>query len=328
MAKLIVIVCCLASFAVAREPINVWLDVDTSAGLIKPRVKDVDDGLALVQAFHSPEINIRGVSVCFGNAPLAEALPIAREITRRFGPSGLGVFSGAAAAADLGVENDATRALAKELEQRQLTILALGPVTNVATVLKNRTDLRGKVRQIVVCAARRPGFGFYVPDRPEAVLPDANFEKDAPAMQLLLDSGVQIVFAGYESSCDTWLSREDLESIAGKSESGKWVRDVSQDWIARWESMRGPRGFNPFDTLCVGYITHPGLLQTIEVSAHITTGPDDRAGTGLAATRPTKPYLIAEPHQGNAVKHIYCTSAKPEFRQTLLARLVGPPAKE
>jgi pyrimidine-specific ribonucleoside hydrolase len=278
----------------------------------------------MIQAFRSPEIRVRGVSVSFGNTDLERAVPIAKEIARRFGPTDLTVSAGAASSDELGQANDATRALIAELEQRELVVLALGPVTNVATVVRLRQDLCGKIRKIVVCAARRPGFGFYIPGRPDAVLPDANFEKDVPAMQVLLDSGIPIVFAGYEVSCDTWISRDDLARIARSGPGGEWIAQTSEAWITRWEKLRGPRGFNPFDTLCVAYVTHPELIELIHVSAHITTGPDDRAGTGLPATRPTKPYLIAEPANASDARHVYCTLAKPQFRDVLIERLCDP----
>ena len=65
------------------EPIPVWIDTDPAVG--EPE-RDVDDGLALVQAFHSPELDIRGVSVVFGNAPLDRGLPIARRLVGEYGP--------------------------------------------------------------------------------------------------------------------------------------------------------------------------------------------------------------------------------------------------
>lgn len=327
MARMIVIALMAISAAsvLRAEPIDVWLDVDTANGVVaNGRPRDVDDGLAMIMAFHSPKLKVHGVSVVFGNADLDAAFPIAQEIARRFGPKGLQVYSGAASGADLGTETDATRALTRALEQRRLHILALGPVTNVATVLKNRPDLAKQIPQIIVCAARRPGFGFYMPGRPDVVFPDANFEKDVPAMQILLDSGVPIVFAGYEVSCDTWISRADLDELAQRSETGKWIRDTSQAWLNRWETQRGPKGFNPFDTLCVGYLTHPQLIETIPVTAHITTGPDDRAGTGVPATRPTKSYLIAEPAAQPAARHLYCTLAKPGFHDVLIEHLRAP----
>jgi len=72
----------------APAPQAVWIDTDPAVG--EPD-RDVDDGLALVQAFRSPELDIRGVSVVFGNAPLDRGLPIARRLVRDFGPPRLRV---------------------------------------------------------------------------------------------------------------------------------------------------------------------------------------------------------------------------------------------
>ena len=60
---------CVSIAVRAAEPqkvTDVWLDVDTATG-----IGDVDDGLMLIQSFHSPEVKIRGISVVFGNAPTA-----------------------------------------------------------------------------------------------------------------------------------------------------------------------------------------------------------------------------------------------------------------
>src|SRR5260370_16915488 len=102
---------------------SVWIDTDPS---VLRGAHEVDDGFALLQAFHSQELCIRGVSIVFGNAPIATALPIGQEIVRRFGPAGMPVYSGAAGAQELGTETDASRAIAKPLKPERLTILALG----------------------------------------------------------------------------------------------------------------------------------------------------------------------------------------------------------
>ncbi len=70
-----------------NEIAEVWIDTDTAIGV--PGA-DVDDGLALIQAFHSPELRVRGVSAVFGNAPLATTHPIASEVVERFGPPAVG----------------------------------------------------------------------------------------------------------------------------------------------------------------------------------------------------------------------------------------------
>jgi hypothetical protein len=87
------------SIAEAAPPIAVWLDVDPAIGIENG---EVDDGLAMIQAFHSPEIAVRGVSVVYGNTTFENAVPIARELVERFGAPGLGVFPGASDATQLG----------------------------------------------------------------------------------------------------------------------------------------------------------------------------------------------------------------------------------
>src|SRR5262245_51699561 len=110
-----------------HSPIPVWFDVDCAIGL--PQA-DVDDGLALVQACHSPRVKVVCVSAGSGNAPLANAVLRGREVASRFGPPSLQVHPGAASAADRGKETDAVRAMAEALRRDRLTILALGPVTS------------------------------------------------------------------------------------------------------------------------------------------------------------------------------------------------------
>ena len=60
----------------AQARIPVWIDTDPS---VERGGHEVDDGFALVQAFHSPELEIRGVSVVFGNAPLPKAWEIGKK---------------------------------------------------------------------------------------------------------------------------------------------------------------------------------------------------------------------------------------------------------
>ena len=133
-------------------PIPVWIDTDPAVGV---KDRDVDDGFALVQAFNSPEVAVRGVSVVFGNAPLPEGWLIGGRIVERFGAAGLKAYRGAASAAERGTETDASRALTAALRAEPLVVLALGPATNVATVLVNHPELAPRIVRIVAVAGRR-----------------------------------------------------------------------------------------------------------------------------------------------------------------------------
>lgn len=310
----------LAILIIAGDPapMDVWLDVDTANG-----VGDVDDGLMLIQCFHSPELMVRGVTVLFGNTTLERAVPIAREITSKFGPSGIEPQSGAAGPEDLGKETAAVRAMAAELDRRRMTILAVGPATNVASLLKLRPDLAHRVDRIVMVAARRPGQKFVTSQRQIRPHPDANFEKDPAGMQVVLDSNVPLVFAPWEVSSHVWLSREDLDNLQKSGGSGEWIARTSQYWLKLWAVGIDERGFNPFDTLAAGYVTHPQLIESMPVRVRIVEDLDDRATDVERAAGKTKPYLIVGPPGGEGREALYCVRPKPQFHDVLLQRLRG-----
>ena len=195
----------------APSRVAVWIDTDPAIG---EKERDVDDGLALVQAFRSPELEIRGVSVVFGNAPLDRGLPIARRIVRSVGPPRLQVLAGAASAADAKVETEASRALATALRAAPLTILALGPATNVATTLAKHPELASRVTRIIAVAGRRPGQRFTTGTSNARGHRDFNFELDPGSFQVLLDSNAEVVLAPFEISSKIWLTGSDLDRLA------------------------------------------------------------------------------------------------------------------
>ncbi|MBY0587940.1 nucleoside hydrolase [bacterium] len=310
----------------AAEPVDVWLDVDTANG-----VGDVDDGLMMIQCFHSPEIAVRGVSVLFGNASLDQAMPIAREICRKFGPAGIEPQAGSSSAEDRGQPTDAVKALAKELERRPLVILAVGPATNIATLLATRPDLGPRITKLIMVAGRRPKQRFVTSPRQWQPHPDANFEKDVEGMRVILASSVPLVLAPWEVSSHVWLSRADLERMRNISPSGEWIARTSQYWLTLWEASIDERGFNPFDTLAAGYVTHPDLIESMNVRVEIVEDLDDRALPKEKAQGKTKHYMLVHEAGDSGREAIYCYRPKAAFHDLLVDRLAGthvvvPPA--
>nr|MDQ2899082.1 nucleoside hydrolase [Acidobacteriota bacterium] len=270
--------------------VAVWIDTDPS---VARGGHEVDDGFALIQAFHSPELSIRGVSVVFGNAPVDEAFPIGQRLVRDFGPQGLLVHRGAGSADDRGKETDASRALAAALAREDLTILALGPVTNIATALQRHPELARKIRQVVAVAGRRPNQRFSASPSAKPFR-DFNFEMDARAFQVLIDSGVPLVLAPWELSSKVWMRGEQLAKLRGADRSVAWVLDAAEDWLAFWKKSFGVDGFNPFDTLAVGYVKKPRDFTCENLPIQIQTHPDG------------KPYLILDRAIDSKHSALYC----------------------
>lgn len=313
-----------ATTARAAEPparTDVWLDMDLANG-----VGDVDDGVMFIQALHSPELDIRGVSVVFGNSDLDKAEHVAKQIIARFGPPGMVAHRGAAAATDLGTETDAVRAMAKALRERPMTIAAVGPVTNVGSLLRLHPDLAPRIERVIVVAGRRPGQSFLLDefkDKSKAAPPDFNFELDPEAMRVIIASKVRLVMAPWEVSSRVWITRDDLAALALRSDAGAWLDRTSQYWLDRWERGLGVAAFNPYDTLAIGWLTHPSLVRGFEARATIEQGPDDGATTGTSAGRGTKPYLHARPASDGEANALYLFAADRAFKPLLLDTLAG-----
>lgn len=300
----------------------VWIDTDPAIG--EPD-RDVDDGLALIQAFHSPELDIRGISVVFGNAPLDRGLPIGRRIVRQFGPRGLRVYSGAAAAG--GAETDASRALAAALRAAPLTILALGPATNVATVLERHPDLAARMVRVIAVAGRRPGQRFTTGTTNRQGHRDFNFELDPHAFQVLLDSRVDLVLAPFEISSKVWIDASDLDRLASSgSRAARAVVEPSRRWLALWTRLFGVAGFNPFDTLAIAYAISSDGFRCDRLPARIDTLADDVTEPGVQGVRvDRKPYLLVADGLDGSGRATYCSEAPSGFKPQLLARLIGAP---
>lgn len=297
----------------------VWIDTDPSIGLPN---KDVDDGLALIQAFHCPELAVRGVSAVFGNASLDQSFPIAQDVTARFGPPGLTVYSGAANAAELGQETAASRALEAALKREKLTILVLGPATNIATVLKNHPELSARIIEIVAVAGRRPGQRFTTGTENHKAHRDLNFELDPAAFQVLLDSPAPLTLAPFEVSSKVWIGKSDLDRLARGGPAGRYLAHAARGWLKLWRDVFKVQGFNPFDALAVGRLVSPKLIHCEPLQARIETLPNDVTEEKMQGTRAaSKPYLLATPLSAAGRRVLYCFQPEASFKEDLLRRL-------
>jgi pyrimidine-specific ribonucleoside hydrolase len=132
---------------------KVWFDTDLMIGMPDKTPREVDDGITLIMA-KQPQIEIVGIS----SLPMwitATMLSI-KDFKWHHKGAAIPVYKGSPAD-DLGVENDGTRALYEALKKEKLTILALGPMTNIATLIQNHPDI---IQKISICAARTPGLLF------------------------------------------------------------------------------------------------------------------------------------------------------------------------
>lgn len=279
--KIFLLILFLASQVQAQT--KVWFDTDIMIGMPDKEAREVDDGITLIMALKQPQIEIVGISnityVDYGYGVIQKILNWHNK------GKAIPVYKGSAYANDLGTENDGTRALYEALKKEKLTILALGPMTNVATLVKNHPDIIPQIERVVICAARTPDLPFN-PGNGKLNVFDYNYEFDTASMDVLLNSTIPLEFAGYEPSSYTHIGNIDLASLDRTNEADKWLFDVVQPWMELNEKYFGVRGFIPFDCSTLGVVTHPEYFTYYEnIPIKVTYKKND-----ALEIQPDKPY--------------------------------------
>jgi pyrimidine-specific ribonucleoside hydrolase len=250
----------LQTFA-QEAPQRIWFDTDIMMGLPERAPREIDDGVTLIMALAQENIEIAGITLV---TEVDYGKEITEEILERYAPErNIPVYKGSPEANDLGTETDASKALAEALRKEKMAILALGPATNVATVLKNHPELAEQITEISFCAGRTTGYPFQPGLRMNTVH-DYNFEKDVESFRVILNSGVKVILSGFQCSEYLLLSRTDTDFLADGSENDQWLNEFMVPWQERARKVFGIPGFIPYDTTPLGYFTHPEYFLIYE----------------------------------------------------------------
>ncbi|TAF94966.1 MAG: nucleoside hydrolase [Cytophagia bacterium] len=239
---------------------RIWFDTDLMIGLPERAPREVDDAITLMMALQHPDkVQLAGISII---TYADYGYDVAQKMLKWYykGTQPIPVYKGSDKANDLGVENDATRALAAALKKEKLTILAIGPLTNLGTVLKNHPELATQIEEVVVCAGRTAGYSFK-PGLEKLIVSDYNFEKDVESFRTVLDAGVKMVMSGFECSVYLFLGKTDYDFLQKGSEGDQWIYSKLRPWSERGKQLFGIDGFIPFDATPLGHITHPQYFK-------------------------------------------------------------------
>lgn len=297
---------------------KIWIDTDIMIGLPEQAPREVDDAVALLMALRHPQLTIAGIStvtyVDYGSGVVRKML----EWYHHGVP--IPVYSGSDTANDLGVENEATRALAAALQREPLHILALGPVTNLATVVLNHPHLIPRIREIVFCMGRSENFEFK-PGLGQRIVGDYNLDTHPEAMQVLLDTPIPLVLSGFEASKSLLLGPVDIDRLASSGHPGdRWLHSHFLPWIALNRELFGVEGFIPFDATPLGYFTHPHLFEySRDIPVLLQVKPNRAHGEASSH----KPHLEVSYHFESPRKVTFVKRSLPGFEEEVIKALLG-----
>lgn len=214
-------------------------------------------------------------------------------------------------------------ALRAALEAGPVTILALGPLTNIAAALDGRTDLQGNVVRIVAVMGHRKGHLFH-PTEGHGTGPlfghgpifrDLNLSVDPAAVRAVLAMNLAMTLIPYDAARGTMITGADLDLLSGRGPTYGWLSETSRGWLDFWNSDVGLPGFYPFDWVAAAYLADPRLFDCASTTAAMV-----REWTFWVWPRPS---LVVEAPvsdgSGTGPSMLYCPKASPALHDLLMS---------
>ncbi len=277
---------------------RILLDTDLAMGAPG---SDVDDGFALALALAEPELRVELVTTVNGNTDVDTATRLSLEMLQRLGHPEVPVVRGASRAlrgwrhpaADLPREENGVPAgrrpvaghAAQHLVDRvmqdpgALSIVAIGPLTNVALALALEPEVAARVQEIVIMG------GVFLQQTNLAEMPgEFNTWVDPHATGMVLSSGAPLKFVGLDVTRQVRLTREQAAAMATSgTDFGTFAAECAQQWISQVErdkpgdpSEHGSCALH--DPLAVAVVNHPHLVEwraaavAVETASTLTRG--------------------------------------------------------
>ena len=291
---------------------SISLIIDTDGG--------VDDALALIMALNSPQIDLKAITVVAGNINVNQAAknvlrvlsivetnqtPIVAKgcekplVNHPFnaagihGADGLGELhgfletDGSPRYPELSIEpsnsENAIDVLLKGAQEygESLTIVALGPLTNIATALQKDAQTMKKIGRIIIM-----GGAVKVPGN---ISPSAefNFFVDPHAAQVVMESGIPLTLVGLDVAMKAPLPREFVEQNLQKhpSKITQFIADCTGIYMGFYRDNEGFHGCYLHDPLALAVAIDPSLVKTQSLYMMVETEGRFTKGLSLADLR-------------------------------------------
>lgn len=293
--------------------------IDTDIG------SDPDDSVALALAMRSPEIVFEGITTVYGDVDLRARLaqkmlnlggvghiPIYTGIRESLlrnrdvwwgGHEGEGVLEGGEPTESAGHAVDFIVDTVMN-NPGEITLVAIGPLANIATALIREPAIARHVKQILMMGGvtRLGDNGKGLP-----VL-EHNIKCDPEAASVVFSSGAPIIMVGLDVTMNVIIDRNQVNKLKASDDPlnlavsnmlGRWLDICDRDYTAM------------HDPLAISYLIDPSLLQTERMN--VTVDYDHRHPSGMT---------IAEPSSTGNVQVCLDVDGN-RFIQLLMNRLIG-----
>ncbi len=277
----------------------------------------IDDAMAIFFAFQHPEIEVLGLTTVYGNVPVTmsahNALVLCEmagenvPVTKGVGMPWVGKESGYAhfVHGDNGFGNVPVNSPKGELDPRssaqfivdmarkypgEVTLVAIGPLGNLALALRLEPELPKLVKQVVIM-----GGAAFVPGNVTPVA-EANIWNDAYAAEIVFAADWKLTMFGLDVTLSTSFNQEFLDKLESLNPTlGGFVNQTSQFYIDFYSANREDRVCFFHDTMPLAYLVQPELFKIVSGNARVSTDP-----LNIGQTTVAPPGTTASPEWLNA----------------------------
>jgi inosine-uridine nucleoside N-ribohydrolase len=241
-----------------------------------------DDAIALLLALASPEVDLLGVTTVAGNQTLAKTTANALRVLEFVGRSDVPVAAGAdrplsrelnVAAHVHGesgldgpalpppqgapIDEHAVDFLARSAlgSERPVTLVPVGPLTNIALLLARHPGVVEAVERIVL-------MGGAVAEGNVTPAAEFNIWADPEAARRVFSSGLPVTMIGLDVTHQALMTETHAEQLRSSGPAGRMVAELYDFFKGFHTETYGFDGAPIHDAVAVAQVIRPGIVQT------------------------------------------------------------------
>ncbi|WCE32388.1 nucleoside hydrolase [Vibrio sp. SCSIO 43137] len=260
----------------------------------------IDDAMAIIFAEAHPEIELMAITTVYGNATIDNATHNALYLKQKYNmqadvakgtdkplvrpPVGATVvvhgeagFGDVKAPESLEVTADPRPAYqyiidSVRAEPGEITLVAVGPLTNLALALEADPEIVNLVKEVVIM-----GGAFGENDHRGNVTPyaEANIHDDPHAADKVFTASWPVVIIGLDVTEESFFTSQYLDELRDDAgEVGQFIWDVSRYYLKFYSEKVGMDGCHVHDPSAIAYVIDPSLFTLRSGAVRVVTdGP-------------------------------------------------------
>lgn len=254
----------------------------------------VDDAMAILFAFNSPQVVVEGLTTVFGNGgtetttanalrlvemagrpdvPVARGAeaPLLRPFTgegwRVHGRNGLGEVE---LPPPQGEPDDRRAAQfivdAVMASPGEITLVPLGPLTNVALAVSLEPRIAQQVREVVLMGGAANARGN------ASSVAEANIRNDPEAAHIVFEAPWKVTMVGLDVTRQVVMTPDYIADLAASgAPHTDFIAQITRHYTDFYRTYVGLDGFHVHDSSAVAYVVDPTLFETETVPLTVET---------------------------------------------------------